>query len=107
MRLVHVTAFAALSMACGLTVIDTSSYPQRCAVDADCVAVAAGDQCSPCAGCATLSISATEKARFDRDAAALKRACPPRLEPPPQCAPCIQYEAFCGAGQCASRPSVR
>ncbi|MCA3015145.1 MAG: hypothetical protein INH41_22385 [Myxococcaceae bacterium] len=107
MRLVHVTALMFLSTACGSTVIDTSSYSQRCAVDADCVAVAPGDQCSACAGCASAAISATEQARFNRDAAALRSACPPRLGPRPACAPCVQYEAFCGAGRCAARPSVR
>jgi hypothetical protein len=99
-----------VSTACGSTVIEAKDYNQTCSTNADCVLVSEGDQCSPCGGgCQSAAVNVADASKYTRDAAALKNACPPRFGPQPLCAAaaCLQPEAFCNAGTCASRPVQR
>jgi hypothetical protein len=109
MRSLALVLLAFVGSACGSTLIEARDYNQACTTNADCALVSEGDQCSPCGGCQTAAINVADQTKYTRDATALKNACPPRLGPPVACAAaaCLQPEAFCNAGTCASRPVQR
>lgn len=99
---------AVLSLTAGCnTTISAREYGRSCAADTECVAVSDGELCSPCGGgCFNAAINVTDKAKFDRDATAIRNACPPRFGPQVLCdtASCVRTEAFCKAGSCDLRP---
>ncbi|MCU0694966.1 MAG: hypothetical protein MUC96_00400 [Myxococcaceae bacterium] len=109
MRSLLLPLLAVLAAACGPTTIDAKDYNQVCTTNADCALVSDGDACAVCAGCQSAAINVADLGKYTRDQTAAKNACPPRLGPQPVCAAaaCLQPEAFCNAGTCASRPVQR
>lgn len=108
-RFLVMTCLSLLAFACDTT-IAAKDYNQKCSVDADCVLVGEGDLCAPCGGgCGSQAINTADKARYDRDATAIRNACVRLPGPPVACAAiaCQEPEAFCNAGTCASRPVQR
>lgn len=86
-----------LLCACGGTVIDAARYSRACAQPSDCSAVFAGDACAVCA-CPNTAISASAKASYDADVAALKKLCGP--QPAIACAPCAEPMPTCTNRTC-------
>jgi hypothetical protein len=60
--------------ACGSTVIDVHSLSHACSVDADCVAVYAGDACQAC-HCSNTAIAASAQSLYEAEATAASSAC--------------------------------
>lgn len=98
------------------TTLEPSDYARECSVDSDCVAVAVGNLCAPCASpqftpsrvstCsgANSAINLREVARYNADYKAVRGACLPDLTACPAACP-PSKEAFCSSGTCALRPS--
>jgi len=96
--------FFSLSLAaCGTPTLEVKDYSKACTVEADCVAVYIGPLCQTCGGCPNEAISQSSKAKYDADAAAAARSCPPNLNRA-VCAACRLPEVACTAGACALRP---
>lgn len=88
-----------VSCACGSTVIDVHSLSHACAVDADCVAVYAGDACQAC-HCSNTAIAASARSLYDAEANAASSACRYRAVCSADCGlPPVQ----CSQGVCVLR----
>lgn len=100
------TRLAVSLVAMGLVSCSTSisavGYDQKCTENADCVVVAQGPLCNTCSVCAETfgAISKSAADRYTKDAASIRANCPPRLGPPPPCAPPQ-------ANPCPTPPSAR
>jgi hypothetical protein len=81
--------------------IDLSGYDRSCSADSDC-ALVNPQPCAKC-GCTDEPIAVKEQDRFRKAMSDVK--CPD-YDPWPDidCGACMDYEAFCEAGQCQSRP---
>lgn len=82
----------------GSEVVDTRGYVKTCKTKADCKIVK-DDPCNHCS-CADKAIAATEIARFEAAATAIK--CGPRE--PIHCGECRGFFADCLDGQCIAKP---
>jgi hypothetical protein len=82
--------------------IDLSGYDRSCAADSDCTLVNP-QPCAKC-GCTDDPIAVKEQDRFR---AAMSDVKCPDYDPWPDidCGSCMDYEAYCDAGQCQSRPT--
>jgi hypothetical protein len=76
----------------------SSDYSQSCATADDCVAIATGPLCGPCAPCPDAAISATDAQRELQDERDLYLQCP--LEAAAACGACGQVTLSCVAGLC-------
>ena len=82
--------------------IDLSGYDRSCSADADCTVVHP-QPCAKC-GCTDDPIATKELTRFREAIGAVK--CPDK-DPWPDidCGACMDYVAYCDAGQCKSKPA--
>jgi hypothetical protein len=80
--------------------VDLAGYDKSCASDEDCTVVLS-QPCSKCA-CVNEPLATSQLERFRSEMASID--CPP-YDPWPEidCGGCVEYEAYCDAGQCKAR----
>lgn len=95
--------------ACDTRLVATD-YKQSCTANTDCAVVFEGEFCNACGpvtNAAAINVADLDRYQRERDAIG-KSGCPPRLGPPPPCAPPrdvpqVQLVAVCNAGTCEAR----
>lgn len=95
LRTLLYTSLLALTAGCGTpanTSISAASYSSSCSVEADCVAIFVGNQCS--CGCEYAAINRSDLSRYQADKARI--SCVEDFV----CGPCMSATATCTAGRC-------
>lgn len=96
MRFLGLVSLVLLAGACGPVRVDASSYSVDCSQDDECTLYPFDDVC---AGCATVPIAATERARADAELASARLQCAYGVSE------CLQtLEPACEEQRCIARP---